>query len=114
MANRPGESPREQRRFQRTVEDFTCAHCGAANVGDGYTNHCTACLYSRHVDVSPGDRANSCGGMMRPVAVERSKGRWRVTQECEQCGFRRANLTRTEETDAVIRFMRWQAATHPR
>ena len=105
MANRPNESPPQRRRFQRTVEDFTCARCGTANIGDGYTNHCAVCLYSRHVDVSPGDRASPCGGLMRPVSVHRSKGRWKLTHECEQCGFTRANFARPGETDAVIRFM---------
>jgi len=108
MARRPAECP-PRRRFQRTVENFTCAHCGAPNIGDGYTNHCRACLYSRHVDVSPGDRESTCGGMMRPVSVHRSKGRWKLTHECEQCGFTRANLVRDDETDAVIRLMRARA-----
>ena len=99
---------RHRRRFQRTVEDFTCAHCGATNAGDGFTNHCAVCLYSQHVDVYPGDRADLCGGMMRPVSVHKSRGRWKLTHECERCGFTRANYARPEETDAVIRFMQGQ------
>ena len=104
MAKPPTE-PSPNKRFRRTVEDFTCAHCGAPNTGDGYTNHCGVCLYSRHVDVSPGDRASGCGGMMRPVSVHRGKGRWKLTHECVECGFSRANFARPEEADAVIRFM---------
>ena len=96
---------RESPRFQRTVEDFVCEHCGAANVGDGYTNHCRACLHSKHVDVHPGDRAASCGGLMRPVEVFGGGGRWRILHECERCGFRRANRARPEETGAVIALM---------
>src|SRR3954452_24116834 len=56
-------------RFTRTREDFTCGNCGAAVRGNGYTNHCPRCLWSRHVDVDPGDRAADCGALMRPVGV---------------------------------------------
>ncbi len=107
------ESSQQTRRFQRRIEDFICERCGAFNVGDGYTNHCAACLYSKHVDVAPGDRATTCCGTMRPTSVRMSKGRWKLTHECERCGFVRTNFARPEETDAVIRFMREQAKRHP-
>ena len=100
------DSHRHSRRFQRRVEDFTCQRCGALNVGDGYTNHCAVCLTSKHVDVHPGDRADPCGGLMRPVSVASSHGRWRLTHRCERCGLERANFARAEEADAVIRLMR--------
>lgn len=94
------------RRFQRRVEDFNCERCGAFNVGDGYTNHCSVCLTSKHVDIHPGDRTATCGGLMRPVSVDANHGRWRLTHRCERCGFERANFARPEETDAIIRLMR--------
>lgn len=94
------------RRFQRRVENFTCEACGAFNVGDGYTNHCAACLASKHVDIQPGDRASACGGRMKPISVYGAGGRWKLIHRCERCGFERANFARPEETDAVIRLMR--------
>lgn len=42
--------------FTKTVEDFICAHCGTHVRGNGYTNHCPECLWSKHVDNNPGDR----------------------------------------------------------
>ncbi len=105
MTDAPG------RRFQRRVEDFLCERCGAANTGDGYTNHCAECLHSKHVDVHPGDRAAACGGLMRPVEVLRSGGGWKLVHECERCGFRRANRVRDGEMDVVIEVMR-QLAEH--
>ena len=36
--------------FIRKTEDFICENCGAVVVGNGYTNHCPACLYSKHVE----------------------------------------------------------------
>ena len=74
------------RRFQRRVEDFACARCGERNRGDGYTNHCRRCLWSRHVDRRPGDRAADCGGMMEPVGVETGGGRTKIIHRCAECG----------------------------
>ena len=85
------------KRFERRVEDFTCRHCGAAVKGDGYTNHCPHCLWSRHVDVNPGDRAADCGGMMRPVALEQKAGRFTILHRCEACGHERKNKAREED-----------------
>ncbi len=98
--------PPPSRRFQRRLENFSCERCGAFNVGDGYTNHCAVCLTSKHVDHHPGDRAHECGGLMRPVAVSSSRGRWKLTHRCERCGAERANFARPQETDAVIQLMR--------
>ena len=101
------ETPaKPRRRFQRRVENFTCERCGADNVGDGYTNHCARCLVSKHVDIHPGDRASTCGGLMAPVSVHQADGRWKLIHRCERCGFERANFARAEETDAVIGLMR--------
>jgi hypothetical protein len=58
------------KKFTRRIEDFLCGNCGATVTGDGYTNHCPACLWSQHVDINPGDRAAACGALMRPSAVE--------------------------------------------
>ncbi|HLL91284.1 MAG TPA: RNHCP domain-containing protein, partial [Tepidisphaeraceae bacterium] len=65
-------------RFTRQVEDFTCGHCGRSVRGNGYTNHCPGCLWSRHVDVNPGDRAAACGGLMEPVAVASTRHRYTI------------------------------------
>ena len=32
-------------------------------------NHCPLCLHSTHVDNHPGDRACSCGNLMKPIAL---------------------------------------------
>lgn len=74
------------KKFKRTIENFKCEHCGEEIKGDGYTNHCPFCLWSKHVDVNPGDRANECGGMMEPVKAFYEKDHWFATQKCEKCG----------------------------
>ena len=56
--------------FQRRIENFVCENCGYEVAGTGYTNHCPKCLWSKHVDIHPGDRSAACGGMMEPIRVE--------------------------------------------
>ena len=93
--------------FTRRVEDFDCVVCGAHNRGDGYTNHCSACLSSVHVDVDPGDRAEECGGVMRPVSVEVVRGAYVIVHRCERCGVvRRCKASARDDTDAIHDVMR--------
>ena len=77
--------------FQRKIEDFTCGHCGFFVAGDGYTNHCPRCFYSKHVDINPGDRKNPCLGMMKPIRLESKKGQFAVIHRCQKCGAEKPN-----------------------
>jgi len=86
------------RAFQRTVEDFTCTNCGALVRGDGYTNHCPQCLFSKHVDVNPGDRLGDCGGLMQPIEVATRKGSLYLVHRCLACGATRRNRTAPEDS----------------
>jgi len=89
--------------FQRRVEDFTCEKCGAGVRGNGYTNHCPWCLYSKHVDVNPGDRRAMCGGLMKPTGVDRKGGVYVVVQTCERCGHTRRNaVAKNDNFEALI------------
>ena len=89
--------------FTKTVEDFSCAHCGAVVHGNGYTNHCPECLWSRHVDNNPGDRAATCGGMMRPTMIEADGDRFIITHVCEICGkTKRQRTSDNDNMDAII------------
>lgn len=95
--------------FERTIENFVCQHCGAFVIGDGYTNHCPHCLWSRHVDEEPGDRAEPCNGMMRPAVLEGSSPDYRILHVCEVCGFERVNKVQAEDaTPALL-----ELAEHP-
>lgn len=89
--------------FIRTKEDFVCEKCGALVIGTGYTNHCPRCLWSKHVDVDPGDRLALCYGMMEPMRIEGTVARLRVLNRCTLCGFERYNdIAQTDSLDAVI------------
>jgi len=88
--------------FRRTIEDFICDNCGTEVIGDGYTNHCPACLCSKHVDKDPGDRAQECGGLMAPIDVDIKRGDTYIVQQCLICGFRRRNKVRENDNKDVV------------
>jgi hypothetical protein len=75
-------------KFTRKIEDFVCENCKTKVKGNGYTNHCPNCLFSKHVDNYPGDRENPCGGIMKPVSVEYVKGKYYIRHMCEKCGVK--------------------------
>jgi DNA-directed RNA polymerase subunit RPC12/RpoP len=93
----------ESPKFTRQPEDFACLHCGTQVRGNGYTNHCPRCLWSRHVDIRPGDRASECGGEMEPIGALYEGGRTIVLQRCLTCGHTWRNKTaRNDSQDAVL------------
>lgn len=75
------------RKFQRKIEDFVCENCGEEVKGNGYTNHCPNCLWSKHVDNNPGDRQNECQGLMKPINAFFKNGIWHLVHKCQKCGF---------------------------
>ncbi len=92
------------KQFQRKKEDFVCEHCGAKVKGNGYTNHCPKCLYSKHVDINPGDRLECCGGLMEPVDLEIKDGKYVLVHKCQKCGFiRRNKVCDDDDFEAVLK-----------
>lgn len=79
----------EGKRFIRTIEDFVCDNCGFSVSGNGFTNHCPKCLFSKHVDVNPGDRTEVCQGLMTPILVEKDSLGWIIVHQCERCQIKR-------------------------
>ncbi len=77
--------------FKRLKEDFVCGYCDKPVKGDGYTNHCPHCLWSKHVDVNPGDRAAKCGGLMEPEQLEKNGDEFIITHKCVDCGYKKRN-----------------------
>ena len=79
--------------FQRKIEDFTCENCGEKVQGNGYTNHCPLCLWSKHVDINTGDRASDCRGLMEPIQIQNKQAEYIITHHCEKCGHQKKNKT---------------------
>ena len=91
------------KKFQRKIENFTCKNCKEKNIGTGYTNHCKKCLWSKHVDVNPGDRAEKCGGMMEPIGIDFKNGEFIIAHRCLKCKKERKNtLGEKDNFDVAI------------
>ena len=89
--------------FQKRIEDFKCANCGREVEGDGFTNHCPKCLWSKHVDIFPGDRKSECGGLMEPKEVLKEKGKFSVIHRCVKCDFESKNkISEKDDFEKVI------------
>ena len=62
--------------FVKNDNEFICVNCNQKVEKLKYTSrdHCNHCLYSIHVDITPGDRANDCKGILVPInVIETSK-----------------------------------------
>lgn len=92
------------RKFQKNKEDFTCEHCGQEVKGTGYTNHCPRCLYSKHVDIHPGDREAKCGGLMSVTDIDYKKGKYIFIHTCRTCGYKKKNQqTDNDSLEEILR-----------
>jgi len=94
----------QRKNFIRIKEDFVCENCGTKIKGTGYTNHCPNCLWSKHVDINiPGDRINSCQGLMRPIAVETKGDQYIIIHQCLKCKKIKKNKAgNSDNMDAII------------
>jgi len=91
------------RKFSRCREDFVCENCGEKVIGNGYTNHCPFCLYSKHVDVNPGDRQATCKGLMEPIGVELKSGKYIIRHRCRECGLEKKNkISKNDDFDVIL------------
>lgn len=94
-----------QSRFTKIDEEFVCHNCGKKVEKLGYTcrNHCPNCLHSKHVDVNPGDRAESCHGDLVPVGIEvDSKKGYVIIFKCQKCGAIRKNKAAEDDNIDLI------------
>jgi hypothetical protein len=89
-------------KFIKKIEDFACGHCRKKVKGNGYTNHCPNCLWSKHVDINPGDRAEKCKGLMEPVNLELKNGEYILTHRCEKCGAKKRCKTNVNDSITAL------------
>lgn len=76
--------------FNVINDGFQCGNCktDVPPQKGSCRNHCTTCLYSRHVDAKfPGDRNSKCKALMKPIGLTQSgKKGWILLHECIKCG----------------------------
>lgn len=86
-------------------ENFVCENCKRNVTKLNYTarDHCPYCLYSKHVDINPGDRLNTCTGMLVPIDIEKFKDTYKIIYKCEKCGMIHKNIAANDDNmDKII------------
>lgn len=93
------------KKFNMIDEKFTCENCdkNVDKLNYSARDHCPFCLYSKHVDINPGDRQNTCKGMLKPIDIEKYKDTFKIIYKCEKCGMIHKNImAKDDDMNAII------------
>lgn len=93
------------KRFNMIDEKFICENCNKEVLPLGYTarDHCPHCLYSKHVDINPGDRENNCKGLLEPIQIEKFKDTFKIVYKCQKCGKNHKNImAKDDDVNKII------------
>jgi hypothetical protein len=111
---------RDDRSRARRVSpgSFRCCECRLDvpydAPGTAHRNHCPNCLWSRHVDERPGDRASGCGAGMEPIAISvRGRGEWVLIHRCRGCDRLVANRTAGDDSPLLLVKLAVQPLANP-
>lgn len=87
------------KKFNMIDLPFTCENCGQQVKKLNYSarDHCPYCLYSKHVDINPGDRKNSCQGLLKPINIEKYKNTYKIIYKCQKCHQLHKNITANDD-----------------
>lgn len=120
--NKKGINNMETKRFRKINEGFVCRNCKQkvfALHNGSCRNHCPSCLYSLHVDCMPGDRSESCEGLMKPISIDLDARRGQlVVHQCAKCGTLRRNKLALSDSfqpdhyDTVIQIVETNSMMH--
>ena len=90
--------------FTMRDEEFVCENCGELVSPLGYTarDHCPHCLYSKHVDIMPGDRKNECKGLLKPIGIEKFKDTYKILYKCTSCNEPHKNIMAKDDNMELI------------
>lgn len=95
------------KKFSRFIEQFICENCSQKVEGDGYTNHCPHCLYSKHVDIQPGDRLATCQGLMEPIEVEVKGDQYILIHRCLKCQtIKRNKSAKQDDFETILQIVK--------
>ena len=93
------------KKFNMIDEEFICDNCGKKVERLKYTarDHCPYCLYSKHVDINPGDRLNTCMGLLKPVGIEKFKNTYKIIYKCNKCNLYHKNImAKDDDMEKII------------
>lgn len=91
--------------FTKNDEGFVCVNCGKSVQPLNYSSrdHCPYCLCSLHIDIFPGDRANTCKGLLVPFDLEYSQNKgYIIKYKCEKCGKTHNNKVALDDSKSQI------------
>lgn len=94
------------KKFTMKDEEFICENCNSQVNKLGYTarDHCPDCLYSKHVDINPGDRLNECRGLLKPISIEKYKNTYKIIYKCIKCNQLHKNVVASDDNfDEIIK-----------
>lgn len=92
--------------FTMKDEEFICEQCNKLVSKLNYTarDHCPYCLYSKHVDINPGDRQNTCLGLLKPIGIEKFKNNYKIIYKCTKCNKLHKNIMANDDNmDLIIK-----------
>ena len=81
--------------FTKNDDGFICDICGkkVSKLVYSSRDHCPFCLCSKHVDINPGDRLETCHGVLKPISIEKGKkDTIKIIYKCQKCGTIRKNI----------------------
>ena len=92
------------KKFNMIDENFKCENCNKEVKKLKYTarDHCPFCLYSKHVDINPGDRANECNGLLEPIGIEKFKNTYKIIYKCKKCNKLHKNIVANDDNFNLI------------
>jgi len=94
------------KKFNMINEGFICENCGENIPKSTSTarDHCPHCLYSKHVDINPGDRLNPCKGLLVPSGIEKFRDTYKIVYVCSKCKERHRNIIdKDDNMDLIIK-----------
>ena len=93
------------KRFNMIDDEFLCDNCHkyVYKLKVSARDHCPYCLYSKHVDINPGDRKNNCCGLLVPIDIEKYKNTYKIIYKCSKCGNIHKNIMAVDDDmDKII------------
>ena len=100
----------EDKKFKEIDEEFICEVCGKKVDKLIYSSrdHCKYCLSSKHVDINPGDRKESCHGILEPIGLEKGKkDTYKIVYKCKKCGsIRKCIMADDDNFDRILEIMK--------
>lgn len=92
------------KKFNMIDENFICEKCNKSVNPLKYTarDHCPYCLYSKHLDINPGDRNNDCKGLLKPIGIEKFKDTYKIIYKCEKCHQLHKNIMAKDDDINII------------